>query len=491
MVETTPPAAPANPRWRRARLALRQSLRLRLVLLFVLLALALSAAFMGGMQRALSVGWRDAARPLVIDYVDRLVADLGSPPSAERAQALVDRLPIAISIRGPQVNWQSDPPPREAPWRQRRAWGLDRDRHHDHDHDHDRSPDEANDSDNNTPLLQRDTADGHHIELGLNLVRAQHHPRRIGWFTLAVLLLFTAGAYLYLRRLLRPLDDIRAGAQRFGAGDFAQPIPVRRPDELGTLAADVNTMARALHQMLEAKRALLLAISHELRSPLTRARLHTELLPDSPEAQPLRQALLRDLGVMRDLITDLLESERLGSGHSALHLEPTDLAALVREVVAEEAGGLADVDGGAPPAALNANPASRSPVSLDLAEHAPRLMLDRSRMRLLLRNLLSNAQRHSAQAQAQGAPAPVVRLAADAQGGWTLSVRDFGPGVPEDVLPRLAQEPFYRPDAARGRDTGGVGLGLYLCRLVAQAHGARWEVRNAGPGLELRVGLTA
>jgi signal transduction histidine kinase len=82
----------------------------------------------------------------------------------------------------------------------------------------------------------------------------------------------------------------------------------------------------------------------------------------------------------------------------------------------------------------------------------------------------------------------VLRLEAAADGGIVLAVRDFGPGVDEAALPHLA-EPFYRTDAARQRATGGVGLGLYLCRLVAQAHGGSLEVRNAQPGLEVRVTL--
>ena len=76
-------------------------------------------------------------------------------------------------------------------------------------------------------------------------------------------------------------------------------------------------MGEDIHQMLEAKRALLLALSHELRSPLTRARLNAELLPDTAEAQAPRQALLRDLGEMARVITDLLESERLAAPHAA------------------------------------------------------------------------------------------------------------------------------------------------------------------------------
>ena len=74
---------------------------------------------------------------------------------------------------------------------------------------------------------------------------------------------------------------------------------------------------------------------------------------------------------------------------------------------------------------------------------------------------------------------------ADAQ---VIEVRDHGPGVPDEQLAQLAQA-FYRPDSARTRAAGGVGLGLYLCRLVAQAHGGRLVLENARPGLRVRVEL--
>ena len=92
-------------------------------------------------------------------------------------------------------------------------------------------------------LLTRTAADGHRIDFGLSIKPWRERPRFIGWATLATLLLLTWAAYAYVRRLLRPLDDIGAGARRFGGGDFAQPIPVRRQDELGDLASDVNAMA--------------------------------------------------------------------------------------------------------------------------------------------------------------------------------------------------------------------------------------------------------
>lgn len=439
------PPTDAPPRWhRRARRALGHSLRLRLVALFLLLALGMTLAFVGGMQKALGIGWRDAARPLVSDYVDRLVAEIGSPPSIERAQALARRLPVSVRISGPRVNWDS-------------GSGVEHDAGWD-----------GNEGPRARPLLQRTTADGHSIRLGLNLATLQNQPRRVGWITLAVLLGLTALAYGYVRRLLRPLDDIRIGAARLRSGEFGTPIPVRRRDELGQLATDVNAMAHSIHQMLEAKRALLLAISHELRSPLTRARVNTELLPETPDVQAQRQALLRDLAQMRDLVTDLLESERLGQGHAALQLEPTDLGGLAREVAAQLASG-----------------AGLEPARLEIADGLPLVPLDRSRVRLLLRNLLDNALRHSAGV----ARAPELTLRPEA-GGVCITVRDHGAGVEEAALAHLA-EPFYRPDAARERATGGVGLGLYLCKLVALAHGGSFAIRNAQPGLEVRVVLPA
>ncbi|HYF16718.1 MAG TPA: HAMP domain-containing sensor histidine kinase, partial [Ramlibacter sp.] len=386
-------------RWhRRAQRRLRHSLKWRLVAVFLLLALALAAIFIAGMQRALGIGWRDAARPLVTDYVDRLVAELGSPPSVDRARALTERLPVTVRIRGPLVQWDSEDAPQRTEardrWRRDR-WGADAD------------------------VLARTTADGHRIEFGLNVRPWRDRPRSVAWITLAVLLLATWLAFAYVRRLLRPLEDIRAGAHRFGRGAFGEPIPVRRRDELGELAGDVNAMAASIHRMLEAKRALLLAISHELRSPITRARLNTELLPEDGEAGARRQALLRDLQEMAELVSDLLESERLGQGHAALHREAVDPGTVLREALQGQ------------------------PVDVQVDEGLPPASWDAARMRLLLRNLVANARQHGAADRR-----PVVTLARG-EGRLLLSVRDFGPGADPAVLPQLA-DAFYRPDPSRG-----------------------------------------
>ena len=416
----------AQPGWRRR---FGHSLKARLVLLFLLLALGMAGLFFAGTRALVSSGWRELARPLISDYVDRLATEIGSPPSLLRAQALVARLPISVRIDGPLLQWQSHP---------QRA---------------DRSPhDEAL-----RAMLSRDTADGHHLVFGVRAWRWDDHPGGLGWGVLAGLLGLTALAYAYVRRLFRPLDDIRAGALRFGDGDFSKPIPLRRRDELGDLAGQVNTMASRLQHMLEGQRGLLLAISHELRSPLTRARLHAELLADGSE----RDALLRDLGQMRDLISDLLESERLAAGTAVLQREPTDLNALVRERVAQQFDG--------------------RDITLALDPALPLLALDRVRMELLVRNLLDNALRH-------GGGGPVLLSTTCSADAIQLSVRDQGPGVAQAQLGQLGQA-FYRPDAARTRAAGGVGLGLYLCRLVAASHGGQLQFANGQPGLLVSLRL--
>lgn len=452
-------------------------LRWRLVALFIVLALGASALLVHGMQRAFRGGWQDYGRVLLADYADRLVASLGDPPDPARAQALSERLPLVIRIQPPPgqgpARWY---PPEAAPPRGRDAAELDDERADPdageaaprarHDRMRHRGP----------PLgVTRELADGSRVRIGL----AEHWRRErlppIGLGVLAALLGLTALAYGLVRRWLRPLDEIRAAAVRYGAGDFSRPIAAGRRDELGVLADQIDTMASQLRRRVEDQRLLLLAISHELRSPLTRARVNAELLPEDAASRPARDALLRDLGVMRDLISDLLESERLAQGSAALQRVPTDLAALVRAAVAD-AQEQAARQGGAPP-----------PVVLTLAEDLPPAAVDPARLRLVVRNLLDNAWRHG-----RGLRPPEVRLAraseAMSAAAVTLCVRDHGAGVDPDELARLSQA-FHRPDAARERRKGGVGLGLFLCRRVAEAHGGTLHLRLADPGFEACVTL--
>ncbi|MBP7453607.1 MAG: sensor histidine kinase, partial [Ottowia sp.] len=157
--------------------------------------------------------------------------------------------------------------------------------------------------------------------------------------------------------------------------------------------------------------------------------------------------------------------------HAALLREPTDLPALAREVLAQ----LAKTQPRVVQTVLVVDPGFPATVAVDT-----------SRCRLLLRNILDNAWRHTP----ADAPAPELRLSRQNPDAVTITLRDHGPGVPEAQRQHLA-EAFYRPDSARQRASGGVGLGLYLVRLVAQAHGGRVQFEDGAPGLVVRVELPA
>ena len=105
----------------------------------------MAAIFIGGMQRALSTGWRQAVAPLLADYVDRLAGEIGTPPSIERARAITERLPVAVRIDGPLVRWAS------IDFAYAGDWDGSTDGRHDH----------------NPRMLERRTADGHRVEFGL------------------------------------------------------------------------------------------------------------------------------------------------------------------------------------------------------------------------------------------------------------------------------------------------------------------------------------
>lgn len=399
-----------------------------------------------GMQAALRYGWQDFASPLIADCIDMLTTPIGTPPDVDRAEALTRRLPLRTSASTARrsTGRRTAAERREARFAGARngapAWTGPATRG-----GRCACWPTATPSPSALAALARDAA-------------PEDRPRVIGWATLAALLLLIDLACAVARRLLRPLADIGAGATRDGPGDFSQPIRPRHADELGDLAEQINRLADGLRHRLDAKRGLLLAIRHEPRSALTRARLNAELVAEGPE----RDALLRDPAPSRDLVIDLLESERLAGGHALLSTEPSDLNAPVGEGLRFEAGD-----------------------SLSL------LALDRTRIRLLLRNPLDSALRHTPEA-AEADTAPVVTTRRDGE-AVCLTVRDHGAGVAEATLAQLDQlaQPFYREDTARQRATGGVGLGLYLCRRVAVAHGGTLTLRNAALSLEVVVRLPA
>jgi len=247
--------------------------------------------------------------------------------------------------------------------------------------------------------------------------------------------------------MLRPVRDIRDGVKRMGQGNLTHRVAVRHNNDLGELAESINTMASDIEQMLDAKRQLLLGASHELRSPLTRAKVAIQLTDNSKA----RQLIEDDLNEMESLISDILESERMKSGHAILQRHPFDLIELTQSVIDEMPS---------------------NAIKLECNGHLPVLYADEPRIRILLRNLIGNAIDHS---HTENAVVTVKLTHIDQV--MRISVIDLGPGIAAEHLENVT-EPFYRTDASRTRTTGGFGLGLHLAKLIAHAHGGSLEIES-------------
>ena len=276
----------------------------------------------------------------------------------------------------------------------------------------------------------------------------------VGLFALLVLafLNFRAVSWLF-----RPIRDLKAGAERIGQGELAHRVDCRRRDELGELTTSVNLMAANLQQQRESRQQLLLAIGHELRTPLARAKLILELMGSA--AGEDREPLARNIDEIAAMVDALLEAERLSDGGATLVLETVALGDLIRDAVAPDE-------------------AERVIIEWCDEKNWPvqqrKLSLDRLRIRLAIRNLLSNALKY-------GGPGPVtLRLRREGQQA-RIEVLDGGDGIAPDHLAQMGQ-PFWRPDQARQRKTGGTGLGLYLTRRIIEAHGGRMELASGREG---------
>lgn len=256
-------------------------------------------------------------------------------------------------------------------------------------------------------------------------------------------------AHAILSRALRPLRDLQLGVARLGEGDLDVAVERRTRDELGALTEAFNGMVRRVREMLRARDQLLLDVSHELRSPLTRMRVAIELLPPGDKTE----RLLADVAELEAMVGGLLELERLREGQG-LQRVPVELRPLLETIAAGFPG---------PPGVVVAAGAAGP----------PEVEADPDRLRVALRNLVENAVKYSL----PDSGAVRVSLGWTDQGRVAIEVIDDGPGIPAEDLPRLF-EPFFRVDRSRSKRTGGYGLGLSLCRRIVEAHGGEVAARN-------------
>ena len=287
------------------------------------------------------------------------------------------------------------------------------------------------------------------------VARHAHHWRREwrpSWLPLVALLALClgVGAYPLARRITGRLERLKDRVEALGGGDLGARVEVEGRDEVADLAESFNRAAERIERLVEGERTMLASASHELRSPLARIRMATELLAGR-ERPELTAQIAADVAELDDLIEELLLASRLQTSERVARTEPVELLGLVAE------------EGARVNAAVSGEPAT--------------LRGDRRLLRHLVRNLLENARRHGGAGVVQ---AQVERLDPHRDARARISVSDQGPGVPEEERERVFA-PFYRPAGMREQGEG-VGLGLYLVRQIARRHGGEVRCEAADGG---------
>ncbi|MBC8042264.1 MAG: HAMP domain-containing histidine kinase [Rhizobacter sp.] len=430
----------------------RWSIFLKLIGVMAVAVVLINLAVFGSLR--LGVGESQQQPPpasFARSIINYAIAEIGVPPDTAKARDLADKLDIHVRWESEKYNWASSPAvPRWAETKEeipsepfqvkfellRVKYGVFR---------------------------VRDSDIVYTFSLRKFPSPASFYPERTVLGLVVMLSLVIVGLYFVLRRMFDPISVLIEGTNRISGGDFSVSLDVKKRDELGQLASSFNAMSTRIAAMLRRERELLLDVSHELRSPLTRMNVALELLPEGSAKSQIKS----DIAELNTMLTELLESERLISQNGGLRRTKVDLAELTAEVVGEFW-----------------DEAPRLRIETKSETGLLRLNGDRERLRLLLRNLISNALKYS---QAEVA----VMLERTGDRIW-LSVNDQGVGIADAELEKIF-EPFYRTDASRARvgqgvtavsantaDVGtltknyrgdGFGLGLHLCKRIAEAHG--------------------
>ena len=290
-------------------------------------------------------------------------------------------------------------------------------------------------------------------------------------FLLVVLTVVVLSSNYYIRSILNPLNQIVEKAKMITNGSYGFQIQTRYDDEIGQLAETINEMSNQISRNEKMQTEFISSLSHELRTPLTAITGWSETLLSSDDlddgTRRGMKIIHREADRLTEMVVDLLDFTRIQDGRMTLNMELTDIRAEFEDTVFMYGSRLAQ-DG-------------IKLEYLDNDQDIPEVSCDPKRLRQVFLNILDNASKHGA--DGKRIDAQIIYADNEVQ----ISIRDYGPGIPEDEIP-LVKKKFYK-GSSKAR---GSGIGLAVCDEIVQMHGGSLTLSNAvGGGTLVTVSIPA
>ncbi len=279
---------------------------------------------------------------------------------------------------------------------------------------------------------------------------------------LAVVGLIVLSSMIFINNVVAPVSAVSEAAKRISGGSYGVQIPNKYSDEMGELVSNINDMSRKIGESERMKSEFISSVSHELRTPLTAINGwgETLLADDSGDVQQLKRGVQIMVKASRRLANMVEERQfsRLEDGRFTLQVEDTDLQAELEDAIYSYRE-LFRQDG------------ITLEYSADRAEYEELISGDPERLKQVFCNLLDNAAKHG------GSGRRIAVHLTQRDGEYVITIRDFGPGIPEAELPYVKKKFYKGSSKARGS-----GIGLAVCDEIIQRHGGRLDVANAEGG---------
>ncbi|MEP7146756.1 MAG: HAMP domain-containing sensor histidine kinase, partial [bacterium] len=254
--------------------------------------------------------------------------------------------------------------------------------------------------------------------------------------------LLAALLYFSLRWIFGPIKKLSEAVSQISGGNFNTSIDINRNDELGNLAGRIDEMKTNISGMIKSKESLLIDVSHELRSPLTRIKLANEFV----ENEKIKIKIRDDIKEMELMITGLLETYRLDTAAGKLNIEKVELVKFISGIITKSGN-----------------------ESLNLRSDFEKkdVRLDKEKMGIALSNIIDNAVKYS-----DGKPVDIsLQSGQNSKNEIIISIKDYGRGIEQEEISKIF-EPFYRIDKSRDKKISGFGLGLSIVKKILDLHNA-------------------